>query len=92
MISPACPTAAVAWRWGICVGRFFSPIFLMPEAMARVIDEEIHSSADLDLLIHHLPHELEQAKDKDLGNPTVMSPEVVQAWIQQRKTQAAKQV
>jgi hypothetical protein len=62
------------------------------KAMARVIDEEIHSSADLDILIHHLPHELEQAKDKDLGNPTVMSPEVVQAWIQQRKAQAAKQV
>lgn len=56
--------------------------------MARVLDEEIHSSEDLDLLINHLPPELENATDKDLGNPDVMSPAAVQAWIQQRKRAA----
>lgn len=58
------------------------------EAMARVLDEEILSSADLDLLINHLPPELEQADGKELGNPAVMSPEAVQAWIRQRKAEA----
>ncbi|RME98283.1 MAG: glycosyltransferase [Chloroflexi bacterium] len=53
--------------------------------MARVLDEEIHSAADLELLIHHLPPELEHATDADLGNPAIMSPAAVQAWIQQRK-------
>jgi hypothetical protein len=60
------------------------------QAMARVIDEEIHTSADLDILIHHLPPELENATDSDLGNPAVMSPEAVQAWIQDRKLEAIK--
>ncbi|MFQ5434047.1 MAG: glycosyltransferase, partial [Anaerolineae bacterium] len=59
------------------------------EAMARVLDEEIHSSADLDLLINHLPPELENAEAAALGDPAVMSPEAVQAWIQQRKAAAA---
>jgi hypothetical protein len=57
------------------------------KAMARILDEEIHSSADLDLLIHHLPPELEEIKSQDLGNPAIMSPESVQAWIQKRKSQ-----
>ncbi len=61
-------------------------------AMARVLDEEIHSSADLDLLINHLPPELESATDKDLGNPAIMSPEAVQAWIQQRKADEEKKI
>ncbi len=60
------------------------------QAMARVLDEEIHTSADLDILIHHLPPELENATDKDLGNPAVMSPEAVQTWIQNRKAEAIK--
>ncbi len=55
------------------------------EAMARVLDEEIHDYHDLELLINHLPPELETAVDQDFGNPAVMSPEAVQAWIQQRK-------
>ena len=55
------------------------------EAMGRVLDEEIHSSHDLDLLINHLPSELETATDKQLGDPAVMSPEALQAWIQERK-------
>lgn len=60
------------------------------QAMARVLDEEIHSSADLDILIHHLPPELENATDKELGDPAIMSPEAVQTWIQQRKAEEAK--
>ena len=55
------------------------------EAMAQVLDEEIHSAADLELLINHLPPELENAGAADLGNPAVMSPQALQAWIQQRK-------
>jgi len=58
------------------------------EGMARVLDEEIQSSADLDLLIHHLPPELENADAEVLGDPTVMSPEALQIWIQQRKAEA----
>lgn len=55
------------------------------EEMARVLDEEIHSAADLDILINHLPPQLADAKDADLGNPAIMSPAEVQAWIRQRK-------
>ena len=60
------------------------------EAMARVLDEEIHSSEDLDLLINHLPPALEQATDQDFGDPAVMSPEAVQEWIQFRKAEASR--
>ncbi|MDM8544452.1 glycosyltransferase [Desulfococcaceae bacterium HSG9] len=55
------------------------------EEMARVLDEEIQSSADLDILIHHLPPELVNADVGMLGDPAVMSPEAVQVWIQLRK-------
>lgn len=55
------------------------------KAMARILDEEIHSSADLEILIHHLPPELEGATNEQLGNPAIMSPQAVQTWIQQRK-------
>jgi hypothetical protein len=55
------------------------------EPMALVLEEEIRSSADLDILIHHLPPQLEAATEKDFGDPKVMSPEEVRAWIQQRK-------
>ena len=61
------------------------------EEMARVLDEEIKSSADLDVLIHHLPPELANADPGMLGNPEVMSPEAVQTWIQQRKAAAASE-
>ncbi len=57
------------------------------EGMARVLDEEIQSSADLDILIHHLPPELVNAGAGVLGDPAVMSPEAVQAWIQERKAE-----
>jgi hypothetical protein len=55
------------------------------DAMITVLDEEIHSYRDLDLLINHLPPELETATDKQLGDPAIMSPVAMQAWIQQRK-------
>ena len=58
------------------------------EGMARVLKEEIRSSADLDILIHQLPPELENADVGALGDPAVMSPEAVQAWIQQCKANA----
>ncbi|MCI5207394.1 MAG: glycosyltransferase [Candidatus Electrothrix sp. ATG2] len=61
------------------------------QAMARVLDEEIRTSADLDLLIGHLPPELANTVDKDLGDPAVMPPEAVQAWIQYRKAEAVKE-
>lgn len=54
--------------------------------MARVLDEEISSAEDLDLLIDHLPPELENASDEELGDPEVMSPEALQAWIRQIKS------
>jgi glycosyl transferase family 2 len=60
------------------------------QEMARVLEEEIKSSADLDLLIHYLPPELADADAGALGEPAVMSPQAVQAWIQQRKAEAAK--
>ena len=57
------------------------------EGMARVLDEEIQSSADLDILIHHLPPELENVDPGVLGDPAVMSPKAVQEWIQQLKAE-----
>jgi len=55
------------------------------QKMARVLDEEIHDYHDLDLIINHLPDELLEAGEQDYGDPAVMSPEAMQAWIQQRK-------
>ncbi|VAW33554.1 hypothetical protein MNBD_CHLOROFLEXI01-2687 [hydrothermal vent metagenome] len=55
------------------------------EAMVRVLDEEIYDYRDLELLINHLPPELENATDKDFGDPAVMSPAALQAWIRERK-------
>ncbi len=60
------------------------------EEMASVLDEEIRSSADLDILIDHLPPELLEASDNDLGNPDIMSPAAVKAWIQKRKEEEEK--
>jgi glycosyltransferase involved in cell wall biosynthesis len=55
------------------------------EEMAIVLEDEILSSKDLDLLINYLPSELENVLDTDLGNPTVMSPNDVRNWIRKRK-------
>ena len=54
--------------------------------MARILEEEINSSADLDALINKLPIELENAKDIDLGDPKIFSPEQIQKWIQKCKS------
>lgn len=55
------------------------------EAMAAVLDEEIHGAEDLERLIHHLPPELESASDADLGAAGCMSAKAVQAWIRRCK-------
>ncbi len=55
------------------------------QEMAQVLIEEIQSAADLELLIDHLPAELESADDSELGNPQLMSPQAIQAWIRHRK-------
>ena len=57
------------------------------EEMARILDEEIQSSADLDILIHRLPPELMNVDAGDLGDPALISPKAVQAWIQQLKAE-----
>ena len=58
------------------------------EAMARVIDEEITSSQDLEYLINHLPDELIDASSEQLGDPELMSPQALCTWIQERKSAA----
>lgn len=55
------------------------------QQMGQLLDEEIHDYRDLELLIDHLPAELEKAGEKEYGDPAVMSPAALQAWIQQRK-------
>jgi hypothetical protein len=59
------------------------------QEMARVIDEEIRDYRDLELIINHLPPELAEAGEADYGNPELMSPAAMQAWIRQRKTAVA---
>ena len=49
--------------------------------MAEVIDRQIHSSHDLELIIDKLPVQLENVQDKDLGNPDVMSPKAFEDWV-----------
>jgi len=51
------------------------------EDMAQVLIEEVESSETLDLLIHHLPPQLQSATDAELGNPEIMSPDEVREWI-----------
>jgi hypothetical protein len=55
------------------------------EEMASVLDDEIRSSADLDLLIDVLPPELADARDEDLGGPDLMSPAAVRRWIGEQR-------
>ena len=59
------------------------------DEMVRVLDEEIHDYRDLELLINHLPPELENASDAQLGDPVTMSPKALQIWIQKRKNETA---
>ncbi len=56
--------------------------------MARVLDDEIRDHRDLELLIDHLPPELDGVPDAGLGDPAAMSPDQVRAWIQLRRTDA----
>lgn len=51
------------------------------EEMARVIDEEIQTSADLDRIIDTLPPQLAGAPAECIGDPALMSPAEVGAWI-----------
>lgn len=54
-------------------------------AMAQVIDQEITDARDLECLIDHLPAELVDTDPEQLGDPNIMSPEALQAWIRERK-------
>ena len=60
--------------------------------MAKVLDEEILSYKDLDLLINHLPAQLENINAADIGNPELMSPSEIRAWIIERKKAAANEL
>ena len=53
--------------------------------MAAVLDRQIESSADLDALINDLPEQLAAAQDAQLGDPEVMSPAELEAWIIEAK-------
>lgn len=55
------------------------------EEMARVVMEQIDSHHDLELLINDLPDELVDAVDRDFGNPEIMSPQAMEAWILSKK-------
>ena len=59
------------------------------EEMGRVLDEEIGSYRDLELLIDTVPPQLAGAADAGLGDPTIMSPAEIAAWIQLRRREAA---
>lgn len=54
-------------------------------AMAQVIEQEIKDARDLECLIDHLPAELVDTDPERLGDPKIMSPEALQAWIRERK-------
>lgn len=58
------------------------------EEMARLIDEEVQSAADLDSLINDLPEELADVRADQLGDPAIMSPESLRHWIRQCKERA----
>ncbi len=49
--------------------------------MCQLLDDEIHSAADLDLLIHQVPPQLANADDQQLGDPALMSPQEIRQWI-----------
>ena len=60
------------------------------QKMARVLHEEIRDYRDLELIINHLPPELVEAGEAEYGDPAVMSPKAMQAWIRGRKTAVAQ--
>ncbi len=53
--------------------------------MAEVLHRQIDSSKDLDALINDLPEQLAAASDAQLGDPAVMSPAELEAWIIETK-------
>lgn len=57
------------------------------EEMARIVMEKIQDHHDLEQLIDDLPKELCDATDMDLGNPEVMSPQAMGAWIDFKKNE-----
>ena len=58
------------------------------EEMCRVLDEEVRGAPDLELLIDRLPPQLADAGDERLGDPAVMSPAEIAAWIRQCRREA----
>jgi len=58
-------------------------------AMGAVLREEIKDYRDLEKIIDHLPAELEQAGEKDYGDPAVMSPEALREWLRDRMVSSA---
>ncbi|WOT05056.1 glycosyltransferase [Shewanella youngdeokensis] len=49
--------------------------------MANIIDEHIQTAEDLDRIIDLLPDELVNAKDAELGDVQLMSPQALAAWL-----------
>ena len=58
-------------------------------AMGAVLREEIKDYRDLEKIIDHLPAELEQAGEKDYGDPAVMSPDALREWLRDRIVSSA---
>lgn len=49
--------------------------------MADVIDEEVRTHRDLDAILDVLPPELADAGEAEYGDPSVMSPAAMRAWL-----------
>jgi glycosyltransferase involved in cell wall biosynthesis len=58
-------------------------------AMGAVLRQEIKDYRDLEKIIDHLPAELEQAGEKDYGDPAVMSPDALREWLRDRIVSSA---
>ena len=53
--------------------------------MAQVIDEHVRTVADLEAIIDLLPDELLHAKDCELGNESLMTPQALSTWLAKAK-------
>ncbi|OAN13805.1 glycosyltransferase [Photobacterium jeanii] len=53
--------------------------------MADIFDQQVGSHEDLEAIINDLPPELVDATDADLGDPQLMSPKAVRAWLVEMK-------
>ncbi len=56
--------------------------------MADVIDEEVRTHRDLDAILDVLPPELADAGEAEYGDPAVMSPAAMRAWLRACRTDA----